>query len=300
MKRKFLLLSLLVTIISAWTLLGLNIAAAQPYVYVANYDSNNISVIDTASNTVVSTVPVGSNSGGVAITPDGTRAYVTYYTSNKVWVIDTATNTVVATVSVRGGLPTAVAFTPDGTRAYVTSGSSDYVSVIDTASSSVVMTIGVEHLTSFVAITPDGAYAYLLSGSDILVLDTASSTVVATVPVVGASLLDVAAITPDGTRAYVTNYTSNSVLVLDTASNTVVATVPVGSNPGDVAIMSKANEPPVADAGPDQMVHSGTVVTLNGSSTAGGPDKNDWIASCAAQDQVYSLIIKAINFLKLL
>ena len=47
-------------------------ASAQPFAYVANSDS--ISVIDTATNSVVTTIPIsGSPSGipGVAITPDG-------------------------------------------------------------------------------------------------------------------------------------------------------------------------------------------------------------------------------------
>jgi YVTN family beta-propeller protein len=43
---------------------------------VANVSSNNVSVIDIATNTVVATIPVGLIPVGVAITPDGTRAYV--------------------------------------------------------------------------------------------------------------------------------------------------------------------------------------------------------------------------------
>jgi YVTN family beta-propeller protein len=39
------------------------------FAYVANKDSNTVSVIDTATNTVVATVPVGSAPIGVAITP---------------------------------------------------------------------------------------------------------------------------------------------------------------------------------------------------------------------------------------
>ena len=75
-------------------------------------------MIDTATNTVVATVPVGTNPIGVAITPDGKHAYVTNFTSNNVSVIDTATNTVVATVPV-GNNPVGVAVTPDGKHAYV-------------------------------------------------------------------------------------------------------------------------------------------------------------------------------------
>jgi hypothetical protein len=38
----------------------------------------------------------------------------------------------------------------------------------------------------------------------------------------------------------------------------------------------------------------------DGCATAGGPDKNDWITSCTAQNQVYPDIIEAINLLRLL
>jgi YVTN family beta-propeller protein len=49
--------------------IGAIAAEAAPFAYVANYQSDSVSVIDTASNTVVATVPVGSQPVGVAITP---------------------------------------------------------------------------------------------------------------------------------------------------------------------------------------------------------------------------------------
>jgi YVTN family beta-propeller protein len=45
-------------------------SAAHTVAYVANSFSNSVSVIDTASNTVVATVGVGMNPFEVAITPD--------------------------------------------------------------------------------------------------------------------------------------------------------------------------------------------------------------------------------------
>jgi YVTN family beta-propeller protein len=96
-------------------LLGIELWAmpveAQPFAYVANFENNSVSVIATATNTVVATVPVGSNPVGVAITPDGTHAYVANNFSNTVSVIATATNTVVASVPV-GTRPLGVAITP--------------------------------------------------------------------------------------------------------------------------------------------------------------------------------------------
>jgi YVTN family beta-propeller protein len=45
-------------------------------VYVANSNSNTVSVIATASNAVVATITVGAFAPGVAVTPDGSRVYV--------------------------------------------------------------------------------------------------------------------------------------------------------------------------------------------------------------------------------
>src|SRR5262249_9937833 len=100
-----------------------------------------VSVIDTATNTVVATVGVGNSPLGVAITPDGARAYVTNYGSHTVSVIDIATNTVVATIGVglncSGG-----AITSDGTHAYVAhSGGFSDMLVIDTATNTVVAAV---------------------------------------------------------------------------------------------------------------------------------------------------------------
>ncbi|PFF68881.1 40-residue YVTN family beta-propeller, partial [Bacillus cereus] len=46
------------------------------HVYVANSDSDNVSVIEAVGNTVIATVTVGNFPLGVASTPDGQRVYV--------------------------------------------------------------------------------------------------------------------------------------------------------------------------------------------------------------------------------
>jgi YVTN family beta-propeller protein len=86
-------------------------AQAAPFAYVADQAANTVSVIDTGTNTLIATVPVGSEPAGVAITPNGAFAYVTNYGGSTVSVIATATNTVTATVTV-GSQPLGVAVTP--------------------------------------------------------------------------------------------------------------------------------------------------------------------------------------------
>jgi YVTN family beta-propeller protein len=127
-----------------WTVLaiGLGLAAfpaeAQPFAYVANGGSNTVSVIDTATKTVVATVVgVGSEPNGVAVTPDGKHVYVANAGSNTVSVIRAATNTVVGLPIPVGANPIGVAITPDGTSAYVTNFGDGTVSVINTATRTV-------------------------------------------------------------------------------------------------------------------------------------------------------------------
>jgi YVTN family beta-propeller protein len=57
---------------------------------------------------VVTTIPVGPNPAGVAVTPNGAFVYVANSSSNTVSVVSTATNTVTATVTV-GNTPVVIA-----------------------------------------------------------------------------------------------------------------------------------------------------------------------------------------------
>ncbi len=81
---------------------GLAFTPDGKYLYVANYGSNTVSVIDTASNQVSSTITHAPGSGvflaSKAITPDGSTVFVLGAQSTIV-VISTSTNTVLKTIS---------------------------------------------------------------------------------------------------------------------------------------------------------------------------------------------------------
>jgi YVTN family beta-propeller protein len=248
-----------IAVMTARLLLGLLVLfpggawAGGPRAYITNSSDNTVSVIDTVTNTVVATVPVGATPVGVAVNPAGTFVYVANSFSNTVSVIDTVTNTVVATVPV-GVFSFGVAVNPAGTFAYVTNSdavsvfdtANSIVSVIDTASNTVVATVRVGlSLPDFlgqslpgVAVNPAGTLVYVtnLVSSTVSVIDTVTNTVTATVPVGTATTPFGVAVNPAGTLVYVTNFASNTVSVINTASNTVVATVPVGVFPRGVAV----------------------------------------------------------------
>jgi len=154
-------------------------AAAQSYAYVPTHKSNSVSVINTASNSVVAVVSVGVQPLQAAVSPDGAFAYVTnsgwFLGNNDVSVISTATNSVVATIPV-GRFPVGVAFTPNGALAYVANQNSNDVSVINTVTQTTVATVPVGTSPWGVAVTPNGAFAYVANylSSSLSMISTAT------------------------------------------------------------------------------------------------------------------------------
>lgn len=205
-----------------------------PRAYVANFESNSVSVINMITRKVEATITAGIGQGpvGVAIRPDMRRTYVTNFNSDTVSVIDSnpisaSYNQVVATVRVGDG-PSAVAVTPDGSRAYVTNEDAGTLSVIDTATNSVLgLPITVGRQPDGIAIRPDGKRTYVpnLFSNDVSVIDTDPTS-----PNFNKEIKRIAVgqgpaelvVMPDGSRVYVTNQFSDSISVIDTATNTEV------------------------------------------------------------------------------
>jgi YVTN family beta-propeller protein len=78
-------------------------AEAQTKAYVTHTAENLVTVIDTATGAVASTVPVGTSPARVAITRDGTRAYVTNGGDDSISVIDTIRDAVVDAIPIGDG-----------------------------------------------------------------------------------------------------------------------------------------------------------------------------------------------------
>ncbi|WP_072465053.1 YncE family protein, partial [Mycobacterium tuberculosis] len=108
---------------------GVAVSPVTGLVFVTNFDSNTVSVIDPNTNTVTGSIPVGTGAYGVAVNPGG-NIYVTNQFSNTVSVIDPATNTVTGSPIPVGLDPTGVAVNPVTGVVYVTNSLDDTVSVI--------------------------------------------------------------------------------------------------------------------------------------------------------------------------
>jgi 40-residue YVTN family beta-propeller repeat len=111
---------------------GIAYDPSNGYLYVADYGSDTVSVIDGATNTVIAKITVGIYPKGVAYDPSNGYIYVTDYLSNTVSVINGANNTVIATIPV-GSAPTGIAYDPSNGYIYVTNSLSGTVSIIATS-----------------------------------------------------------------------------------------------------------------------------------------------------------------------
>jgi YVTN family beta-propeller protein len=235
--------------------------------YVASQLSDTISVIDTTTDTVSTTVTVPSVQGiaNLALSPDGQRVYATVLAQNSLVVIDTSTNTVLDPAINVGFNPAGIAVSPDGSLVYATdAGASGGVAVIDTAAGTVIATIPVDNHPSAVAFAPDGVLAYVTqagvnAGGDFTVstIDTASSAVVGD-PIEVGNFPTSIAITPDGTQAYIGNERSNTVSVIDTAGSSVSVTLSGMNSPRGVA----ASAVPAGHQVPDVVGESEIDATL--------------------------------------
>ena len=164
--------------------------------YVANGDDDSITVINTATKAIVTTIAVGDNPVG-AWTGSNGKMYVDNEDGQTISVIDVATNSVDETITL-GFMP--------GIASY--NGPKNELWVSDPMNGKV-------HYWTW-----DAGMNMWMHGSS---LNTGA----------GAHAI---AFTTDGNTAYVTNQTANTVSVVNTTNHTVTKTINVGNKPNGIVI----------------------------------------------------------------
>src|ERR1700722_467250 len=254
--------------------IGSQVAQAQsptgPFAYVTNQSSNSVSVIDTSTNTLVTTIALCTDCSlapaGLAVTPDGSRVYVANRGNGTVSVIATSTNTISATIAIppcdcASSSPAGVAITPDGTRAYVTDTSRNAIEVIDTNPASLTyntvtttITADVGNPDGPIAVTPDGSAAFYTFGTGYVGrIDTSTNSHTTTI-LVGSNPTGIA-VTPNNAFIYVTNNGGNTVSVIPNTFPTFspITSVTVGSGPYSVAFTPNSGFAYVVNVGSDSV-----------------------------------------------
>lgn len=218
--------------------------------YVSNNRAGTVAVIDTRTNTVTATIPVGKLPTNPTITPDRTQVYVSNVDDGTIAVIDVGTNAVVAVFTL-GERPGGMAFTADGKHLLVTifgeklhepsagrmtpggvrltnaetpPDAPGGVRIITLATGEISPLIPLLIQPERVVITPDGRHAYVsnLRAAAISVIDIKRAAVIHTIKT--PDLPYNFAMHPNGKKLYVGQSASNQISVIDTATNQIVDT----------------------------------------------------------------------------
>ena len=231
--------------------------SSNGYVYVTDFLSNSVSVINGSSNRVISTIDVGSPDAATYDSSNG-YVYVSNCFSSSVSVINGSTNNVISTIDV-GQHPSGAAFDSSNGYVYVANAYSNNVSVINGSTDSVIATISVGSGPSGVAFDPINGYIYVTNyeSDNVSVINGSTNNVISTIDV--GSYPQRAAFDSANGYVYVTNFLSNNVSVINGSSNKFISTVDVGSYPHGVAFDPTNGYIYVTNDG------SGNVSVINGS-----------------------------------
>ena len=224
------------------------LCVADPFAYITNYLDNTVSVIDTATDTVVDKFK-GLSGGtlgpwGVAINPRGNQIYVSqpYFRSalgggDQLAVVKTRAPHRSKAVGVgRGAF--GIAMDPLGTAVYQVNTDDGTISVIGQFGNHVsTLPVPLARPLGIATGIVKGERLLFVSemtGNSVAVIDPVKRQLVGRIPV-GRSPAGIV-VSQDGTRAYVANYQDNSLSVIATDTRKVIRSVPVGYSPYGVAI----------------------------------------------------------------
>jgi YVTN family beta-propeller protein len=209
------------------------------WLFVANEDVGQTSVIESSDGKVVATIPVGGEPEGVDMRPDGKVVYVTSEEDSEVFVIDAVQPKLITKFAV-GPRPRSTGFLPDSSRAYVGSENGSSVAVVDAMTHKVIETIplsGQMVRPMGVITSSDGRHVFISTGrgKSVVTIDAASNKPIGVVEV-GERPWGIA-VSADGRTVFTANGPSNDVSFVDVASGTVTARVTVGDRPWGVAFV---------------------------------------------------------------
>jgi len=211
--------------------------------YVSNEDDNQITVIDLQSKKAITTIAVGVEPEGIAVSPDNQWIVSASETTNMVHWIDANTHEIKANTLV-DPRPRALSFSADGRELWVTSEIDGTLMVIDVATKEITQRInfavpglGQDKIQPVGVVVDDiHQWAYVALGpANRVAVVNAQTYQVEKYLLVGARVWNLA-FSPDQLRLYTTNGVSHDISIIDLAEHKVTKSIAVGRYPWGVAV----------------------------------------------------------------
>src|ERR1044072_7552263 len=213
-----------------------------PLGFISNERDGSITVIDTKTDQVVSTIKVGGRVRGIRLGTDKQTIWVAVsLPSNEVQgensIVQIDTDGRMLAHYNAGTDPENFALNNDDSRLYISNEDAGTASITDVKANRVVATLAVGLEPEGAAISPDGRWVYITSesSSTVTVIDTQTNQPVKTF-LVGARPRE-AMFTHDGLRAYVSAENGSSLSAIDTSDHHVTKTIALPK--GDVSMLIK-------------------------------------------------------------
>jgi len=205
---------------------------SNEYIYVANSESDSVSVIDSSTHEVIKTIDVEEYPWALGYNPDFNYVYVSNRHSDSVSIIDGISNEILKTVKV-GDSPFAIEYNPIKSAMYVSNQGSHSVSVIDGTSNEVVDTIGGIYTPQDIIFDPDNENLYVTgyAHNTISVIDGHTNEIIKEVGTVGSGPYDIE-YNPQNKCIYIGNGNTADVTVLDTTTDEIIKRIDAGGIDG--------------------------------------------------------------------
>jgi YVTN family beta-propeller protein len=230
--------------------IGIGVNSITNKLYVANQFSNSISVIDSSTDIIESTIQVDNFPYDLEVNPFNNRIYITNRESNTVSVIDGSTNQRLSNINVEDS-PVGISINPSLDIVYVTNLNSKSLSIIDSIDNKVTETIKLNEPVYGVAVNPLTNLVYIsnLINNTLSVLDGKTNKIITNITV--GNMPTAININYKTNLIYVTNYLSNSISVIDGVTNKVISTIKVAKYPVDAVVNPLTNKVYVSHNGED-------------------------------------------------
>jgi len=199
--------------------------------YVSNQDSPSIGIINVATNSMSTVVPMPTSTLILRMSPDGTRLFITGADGN-LYVLGTASGSITNTIGIGPSALMGVTVDVGTSAVYVAQRYAGSVTAVDASSLALRHTYTGGVSAQNVVVLPDGkrVAATDIDGSAVLVWDIASGALVQSVAMPNGSEPFDIQLTPDKTQLYVTLAGGGGVEILDASTlNTVGSILTTGS-----------------------------------------------------------------------
>jgi YVTN family beta-propeller protein len=225
------------------------------HIYVTNEKSGDLSVIDSATNEVVATVPLGKRPRGIHVSPDHQTIYIALSgtpiagpgvdqsklppsdkKADGIGVFDVRQNKLTSVIQ-GGSDPEEFDLSKDGKLLFASNEDAGLMSIVDIGTAKVAQSVKVGEEPEGVKTSPDGKFVYVTSedSGTISVIDPAAAKLI-TMFEVGHRPRKIAFL-PDGSKAFVTLENDGAIRIVDSVQHKPLGTINVGK-PGEIKPMA--------------------------------------------------------------